>query len=159
MSTSIHLEAARLVLAQRWAAVATGGANGPLASMIAYAPEPNLSGLIILVSQLAQHTRDMLATPRVSLAVTAPDTGEGDPQLLPRASLQGTVAEIARDSDSFATAAATYVKRFPQSAMRFELADFVLLRLVVDEVRFVGGFARATSFSGEELRRAADQLQ
>ena len=159
MSTAIHLEAARLVLAQRWAAVATAGANGPLASMVAYAPEPNLSGLIIFVSHLAQHTRDMLATPRVSLAVTAPDTGGGDPQLLPRASLQGTASEITRDSEDFAAAAAVYVGRFPQSAMRFELADFVLLRLVVDEVRFVGGFARATSFSGEELRKAAAQLQ
>ena len=159
MPTPIHVEAARLVLAQRWAAVATLSDGSPLASMVAYAPEPGLSGLLMLVSQLAHHTRDMLAAPRVSLAVTAPDTGEGDPQLLPRASLQGTVAQIPRNGDDFAAAAAVYVHRFPQSAMRLELADFVLLRLTVEEARYVGGFARAASMSGEELREAAREVQ
>ena len=159
MPSSIHLEIARLVLSQRWAAVATLESGAPVSSMVAYATEPGLGGLLFFVSQLSAHTRNMLQDPRVSLAITTPDTGEGDPQLLPRVSLQGKVTEIPRESAEFETAGARYVQRFPDAEMRFQLGDFKLLRFVVDEARYVGGFGRAVSLSGDELREAARAVQ
>jgi hypothetical protein len=158
MPSAIQLEVTRLVLAQRWAAVATIDEGAPLASMVAYAPEPGLRGLLIFISQLAAHTRNLLASETTSLAITAPDTGEGDPQLLPRVSLQGRVAPIPRDAPDFAEAAACYVARFPASEMRFQLGDFVMFRFVPEEARYVGGFARATKYTGAQLREAAEEL-
>ena len=159
MPSTIHVDIARLVLGQRWGAVATLEGGAPVASMVAYATEPGLGGLLFFVSQLSAHTRNMLADPRVSLAITTPDTGEGDPQLLPRVSLQGRVTEIPREAPEFGAAGTLYVDRFPDAAMRFELRDFRLLRFVVEEARYVGGFARAVSLSGDELREAARAVE
>jgi hypothetical protein len=158
MASAIQLEVTRLILAQRWAALATINEGAPLASMVAYAPEPGLRGMLIFISQLASHTRNLLESGTTSLAITAPDTGDGDPQLLQRVSLQGVATPIARDSADFAEAAACYIARFPASEMRFQLGDFVMFRFVPEDARYVGGFARATKYTGAQLREAADEL-
>lgn len=159
MSSSIRREIARLVFAERWAALATFDGEHPLASMVAYAAEPGLDGLLLLLSGLSQHTRNLVADGRSSLAVSAPDTGQGDPQTLPRVTLNGRAVVVARGDDQFGEAAARYVARFPAAAPRFDLGDFLLLRFVIDNARYVGGFARAVSLSGDELREAARDEQ
>jgi len=158
MPSAIQLEVARLVQSQRWAAVATINDGAPLASMVAYATEPGLAGLLLFLSQLSAHTRNLLGSNVASIAITAPDAGQGDPQLLPRVSLQGTITPIPRDSPGFAPAASRYVERFPDAAMRFQLGDFVMFRFVPDEARYVGGFARATTYTGAQLREAGQAL-
>lgn len=158
MVSSLHLEIARLVLAQRWGAVATLNDGALLASMVAYAPEPGLAGLLLFLSGLSLHTRNLASDPRTSLVVTQPDSGIGDPQTLPRVSLQGRVTEIPRDAREFDAAWGCYVARFPEAAPCLGLGDFVLLRLVVDEARYVGGFARAVTLSGDALREAGRAL-
>jgi putative heme iron utilization protein len=158
MTSAVRLEIARLVLDQRWAALATLDEGLPLASMVAYASEPGLEGVLIFVSQLAVHTRNLLTEPRASLAITTPDTGDGDPQLLPRVTLRGRAEPLDRGTDAFAHAGARYLAQFPDAAPRFALPDFVLFRFIVSDVRYVGGFARAVSLSGEELREAARAL-
>jgi hypothetical protein len=155
MPTDFERDAARLILAGRWAAIATLEQGTPLASMVAYAPEPSLRGLFLLLSELSQHTRNLLEDPRVSLVVSEPDTGDGDPQLLPRATLTGEARPIPPDSPEHAGAASVYLGRFPDAGMRFELADFHLFRVVPSDIRYVGGFARAFSMSPEALTAAA----
>jgi hypothetical protein len=127
--------------------------------MVAYAPEPGLGGLLLFLSELSLHTRNLLASPRASLAVGEADAGAGDPQTLARVSLQGEVAVLPRESDGFPGAWAVYTSRFPDAAPRIELGDFRLFRLIVDEARYVGGFARAVRLSGDELREAARALE
>lgn len=158
MVNAVRLDIARLVLKQRWGALATLDSGAPLASMVAYAPEPDLSGLLLFLSGLSVHTQNLLADPRASLAVSEPDSGTGDPQTLPRVSLQGAAAVIARESAGFGPAWARYVERFPDAAPRLDLGDFQLFRLTPAEARYVGGFARATRLSGEDLREAARAL-
>src|SRR4030067_2293498 len=80
---------ARVIRGQRWAALATHGQGGPLASMVAFAPEPDFSGVLMLLSRLSLHTRSLLEHPRASLAISEPDTGAGNPQRLPRGRIQG----------------------------------------------------------------------
>lgn len=155
MSNSLGLEVARLVRKQRWAALATIDAGAPLVSMVAYAPEPDLGGLYLFLSQLAAHTRNLLDEPRAALAISETDTGAGDPQTLPRVTLRGSVSVLDRESAAFAPAWTRYVERFPDAAPRVELADFLLFRFVPTDVRYVGGFARAVGLTGEELREAA----
>jgi putative heme iron utilization protein len=158
MTSAVRLEIARLVLDQRWAALATLHQGLPLASMVAYASEPGLEGLLFFVSELALHTRNLLEEPRASLAITAPDTGEGDPQLLPRVTLGGRAEPVERETDAFAQAGARYLAHFPDAAPRFGLSDFLMFRFVVSDARYVGGFARAVTLTGEQLREAARAL-
>lgn len=156
--SAIQRDVIALIETQRWAALATVSDGVPLASMVAYAVEPGLEGLLIFVSQMAAHTRSLFETPTCSLAITAPDLGEGDPQLLPRVSLRGGATRIPREDEAFAMTGARYVQRFPDALPRFQLGDFHLFRFVIDEARYVGGFARASTFSGDQLRETAREM-
>lgn len=155
MASETAREVARLIAGQRWGTLATLDGGAPLASMVAYAIEPGMSGLLFFLSGLSAHTRNLLEDPRASLAVGEPDHGGGDPQLLPRVSLQGRALPIERDDPAFEAAWSRYVQRFPDAAPRLELADFVLFDFRFDDVRYVGGFARAARLSGEEIAEAS----
>ena len=146
--------AAALLREQRWAALASLGRDGrPLASMVAYALEPDLSALYLHLSRLAAHTGNLLAAPEASLAVSEPDPGNGDPQTLARITVGGRVEEVARGGEDYRRGRHLYLKRLPDAEPLFEFTDFVLFRLVPDEARFVGGFGRAVTLSAAELRR------
>jgi putative heme iron utilization protein len=152
--SAITREAAALIRSQRWAALATLDEGRPLASMVAYALDLREGVLLFFLSQLAQHTRNMLESPQVSLAITEPDGGEDDPQRLQRVTLAGAVATVGRNTDAFHALAQTYVDRFPDALPRFELGDFHLFRFTPDDARYVGGFARASRFRWEEILEA-----
>ena len=154
MPTDFEVDAAQLILTSRWAAIATVEGGAPIASMVAYAPEPSLQGVLLFLSELSQHTQNLLDDPRVSLVVSAPDTGRDDPQSLPRATLTGEARPLTGDGKAFREAQALYLSRFPDAEMRFGLADFHLFRLVPAEIRYVGGFARAFSMTPAELAEA-----
>jgi putative heme iron utilization protein len=156
--SAITREAAALIRAQRWAALATLDEGQPLASMVAYAFDEKEGVLLFFLSQLAQHTRNMLASPQVSLAISEPDEGEEDPQRLQRVTLAGTVETVARNADTFHALAQTYVDRFPDALPRFELGDFHLFRFTPIDARYVGGFARASRFTWEQVREALGGL-
>ena len=146
---------ARVIRGQRWAALATSGAGGPLASMVAFACEPGFGGFLMLLSGLSQHTRNLLKSPSASLVIGEPDTGEGDPRTLARVSIQGEAKILREDSPGYAEAKATYLHRLPASAPLFGFEDFSLFRLEPREARFVAGFARAYTLNAEELTEAA----
>lgn len=156
--SAIQREVVGLIQHQRWAALATLHDGGPAVAMVAYAVEPGLAGLLMFISQLSAHTRDLLEHPRCALAISSQDSGDGDPQLLPRVSLAGDAVALSRDEDEFALAGAHYARRFPNALPRFELADFHLFRFTIAEARYVGGFARASSLTGDQLRETARQL-
>jgi putative heme iron utilization protein len=154
MATEFERSAARLFLTRRWAALATIEDGAPLATMVACAPEARLDSVLLLLSELSQHTRNLLADPRASLVVSDPDGGDGDPQLLPRATLIGEARPISSESGDFDAARTLYLSHFPDAEVRFELADFHLFRFVPSAVRYVGGFARAASISPAQLSDA-----
>jgi heme iron utilization protein len=150
--SAIAREAAHLIRQQRWGALATLDDQGePVASMVAYALSPGTTGLVLFLSRLAQHTRGLLALPRTSLAVSEPDTHDGDPQRLQRVTINGTVRVVPRETDPFVRLGEAYVERFPDALPRFELGDFVLFELVPEDVRYVGGFARAARLTWTEV--------
>ena len=144
-----------LLAGQRWACLATGNSDGtPLASMVAFAPDPSSGALLLHLSTLARHTRNLLERPRVSLAISELDHGAPDPQTLARIALNGQVEVIDRDSGSHAGARAVYEARFPAAAERFEFGDFRLLSLELRDAHYVGGFARAFAVDAAALQRA-----
>jgi len=143
-----------LLQEQRWASLATLNDGGsPAVSFVAYVPEADFAGFLIHVSRLAAHTQYLLARPQAALGISAPDSGGEDPQLLPRVSIQGTTSVIPRGTPEYAAARSRYLARLPEAERLFGFEDFVLLRLRPEEARYVGGFARAYSMSGEQLRQ------
>jgi len=150
---------ARVIRGQRWAALGTVGGGAPLASMVAYVPEPDVSGFLMLLSTLSLHTQNLLDNPGASLAISESDPGSGNPQTLARVSIQGEATPIREDSPGYAEARAIYEKRLPASSPLFEFGDFLLFRLVPREARFVAGFARAYTLTAEDLGEAAGSAQ
>lgn len=140
-----------LLTQQRWAALATvDTACTPLASMVGYAMSETLDSATLHLSHLAAHTRNLLATPRAALVISAHDDGTGDPQQLPRATLQGRVEVIERESEMYHALRERYLQRLPDAAPLFDFPDFMLFRLAVEEIRFVGGFAQAFTYREQE---------
>src|SRR5262249_30380795 len=99
------------------------------------------------------HTKDMLASPQVSLLVIAPENPDIPPQATARLTIQGDAAQLGGLHALHDEAKEAYLARFPQSAQTFELSDFSLFAIGPRTVRFVGGFARARSLTPEGLAR------
>jgi putative heme iron utilization protein len=157
-ATSTERDAAQLVLAHRWAALATLGDGGPAASMVAYAPEPDLGSLLLFLSGLSEHTRNLISEPQVALVITETDSGEGDPQTLARLSIKGTAERVERSAPEFEEVWRTYVARLPHAAPRIVLGDFSLFRVAVASAHYVGGFAQAGTIPVERLSLAGREV-
>ena len=142
-----------LLRTQQVASLGTLHNGHPYVSMVPYAMLPDGSGFVIHVSQLAAHTKDMLLNPHVSLLVIAPPTPEVPVQGLARVTIQGRAVQYADATQGHTEAKTAYLSRFPQSAELFSFADFSLFAIVPDSIRFVGGFAQATTISPEALSR------
>lgn len=145
----------RTLLAEaRVAALATLHRGDPAVSMVPFACDHEAGALLLHVSALATHTRDMIEHAAVSLLVMAPEMPEVPPQARARATLSGAAEFIARDSADHAAARAVYLARFPQAEPIFDLADFSLVRVTPRSARVIGGFAQAASLVGDRLRQA-----
>jgi heme iron utilization protein len=117
----------------------------PLGSIVPFAQAARGEPLLLL-SALAQHTKNLRADSRACLLVAAP--GAEDPQQAPRAALIGKAAMLGgADAED---GRARFLQRHPKAGTYLAL-DFDLWRLDVAEVRFVGGFAQASWVSGAEL--------
>ena len=140
-----------LLRTQQVAALGTLHQGQPYVSMVPFALLPGGTEFIIHVSQLAAHTKDMLASPQVSLLVIAPPTSEVMAQELARITIQGEAVQVVGGTPEHAAAKAAYLSRFPQSELMFGFSDFSLFAIVPSSIRFVGGFAQATTISPDTL--------
>jgi putative heme iron utilization protein len=155
MDADTRLQLLDLLRTQSTAALATLHRGEPAISMVPVALAAG--GLLVHVSELATHTRDMREHPRVSLLLMGAP-GEV-PQARPRVSIAGEASFIDEEAPGYAAARAVYLARFPLSEMTFGLADFSLVRIAPQSARYVAGFAQAHALSGpafgELLREAA----
>uniref|UniRef100_D5WZB5 Pyridoxamine 5'-phosphate oxidase-related FMN-binding protein n=1 Tax=Thiomonas intermedia (strain K12) TaxID=75379 RepID=D5WZB5_THIK1 len=90
---------------------------------------------VILISTLAEHTKNIDADPRVSLIV---HPCADDMQAAGRVTLVGR-AERLPDKAGFG---ARYLRYLPQAESYFAMHDFHFYRLRVEDVRFIGGFGK-----------------
>jgi putative heme iron utilization protein len=146
-----------LLRTQEVAALGTLHQGQPYVSMVPFALRPGSTDFIIHVSQLAAHTKDMLASPQVSLLVIAPPVPRAMAQELARITVQGEAVQVAGGTPEHAAVKAAYLTRFPQSEMMFGFSDFSLFAIVPGSIRFVGRFAQATTISPETLAEVLSQ--
>ncbi|HVZ73544.1 MAG TPA: pyridoxamine 5'-phosphate oxidase family protein [Polyangia bacterium] len=92
---------------------------------------------LLLLSGLAAHTKNLVADARVCLFV-GDRTAVEDPLAGARASLLGRAARVA--AEEVAGARARYVARHARAAAYFELPDFALWEIAVEETRLISGF-------------------
>jgi putative heme iron utilization protein len=137
----------RLLESQRIASLGTLHAGEPYVSMVPFALLPEGSGVVIHVSQLASHTRDMSESPRVSLLVVAPEIPGTPPQATARVTIQGRAERYEDSAPGYAEAREAYLSRFPQAVDIFELSDFSLFAIRPLSIRFIGGFAQAVTLT------------
>lgn len=149
--------ARRLIRTRAQAALATSLASNlggrPYVSLVATACDVDASPLLLL-SDLAQHTHNLRADPRVALLFEA-TAGHADPLAGPRLSLLGR-AERCDDAGANAPAAARFAARHPASAGYAGFADFHLYRVVIERGHLVAGFGRIAWIEADALRLAAD---
>ena len=149
---TVHAQALRdLLRAQRIASLGTLHNGEPYVSMVPFAILPGGSGFAIHVSQLSAHTRDMLMSPQVSLLVIASQSPEIPAQALSRVTIQGHAMQYNKDVAGHAEAKLAYLARFPQSYDMFNFSDFSLFAILPRSIRFVGGYAQATTIKPEVL--------
>jgi len=137
---------------QRVAALGTLNADGkPFVSMVPFAIEPQTGALIIHVSLLAPHTRNLLSNPAVSVMVMQSEVPGEPVHALPRVSLDGIAARLQPNSDTWLAARSAYLARFPDAQMMTELGDFSFVAISVTQARQVAGFGSARPLEPEDL--------
>jgi putative heme iron utilization protein len=136
-----------LLRTQTTAALATLHKGEPAVSMVPVALAPD--GLLIHVSELATHTRDLREHPRASLLLMG-EAGEL-PQARPRVSIAGKAAFLDKETPEYEAARARYLARFELSQVTFGLADFSLVHIAPLSARFVAGFAQAHALTAPAL--------
>ena len=107
----------------------------PAGSIVPYALD-RLDRPIVLISRLAQHTRNVLADPRVSLSVW--DAGASDVLAAPRLNLLADIKLLsANDTD----AKTRYLRHYPKAEDYLQL-DFDFYALEPRKAHFIAGFAK-----------------
>jgi heme oxygenase (biliverdin-IX-beta and delta-forming) len=139
----------RLVRSRGHAALGTSLVGRPYVSLVAAACDMDASPLLLL-SDLAQHTKNLTGDPRVSLLFE--DTaGQADPLAGPRLTLLGQ-AERCGEPRSIAR----FTVRHPSAASYAGFADFHLYRVAIERAHLVAGFGRIAWIEPAELRFGMD---
>jgi putative heme iron utilization protein len=128
--------ARRLLRRARFGALATSSRRldgHPFASLVPYVPDHEGRPLI-LISGLAEHTRNLQQDPRASLVVHA---GEQDVLSAARVTCVGRAEELA---DAPRETAQRYLRYFPRAAALLSLGDFAFFRIEPIALHWIGGF-------------------
>ena len=146
---ALGAEARRLMRRQDHAALGTSFGGRPYVSLVALALDHDARPLLLL-SDLAQHTRNLAAEPRVSLLFDA-TAGRADRLAGARLTLLGRAERCAEPG-----AAARFAARHPASAQYAGFADFHLYRVEIERGHLVAGFGRIYWIEGTDLRFSGD---
>jgi len=104
---------------------------------------------VILISSIAEHTKNIVSNPKVSLLVFA---GAEDLQANARLTLLGEAVKIEKND---ADLKARYLRYLPQAASYFDMHDFAFYRININQVRYIGGFGKMSWIASSELLNPA----
>lgn len=130
------LAARQLLRAHRYGALSTLSKKfdgHPFGSITPYLVDHDGS-LLILISALAEHTRNIIHDPRVSLITH----NQEDPhiQTQGRLTVVGTAALVAERE----LTGKRYLRYFPEAQTYYDMPDFQFYRIVPLALRYIGGF-------------------
>jgi heme iron utilization protein len=144
-----------LLANHRTAALGTLDEHGAVAvSMVPFAIDPQDRSLVIHVSGLAAHTRNLQRTPRVSVLVCQAEVAGEPVHALPRVTLDAMATPTEPGGTDALACRAAYLARFPDAEPMTALGDFRFVRLCLLGARQVAGFGAARSLDAAELAQA-----
>jgi len=118
----------------------------PSGSVVATVPDKDGNPLF-LFSSMSSHTTDLLEDPKCSLTVASKEfKGSADG----RVNLLGTATKLPEEYIPGAKEA--YLQKHPNAAIWVDFGDFTWFRMEVENIRFVGGFARAGNVKASDYR-------
>jgi putative heme iron utilization protein len=143
-----------LLHARRVAALGTLTESGePAVSMVPFAIDAGQACIVIHVSGLAAHTRNLQDNPAVSLLVMQGEVETEPVHALPRVTLEGRAEAPETGSTRWKSARTAYLSRFPEAEPMTRLADFVFVTIRPTAARQIAGFGAARSIDATELVR------
>src|SRR6185503_18852115 len=119
------------------------GSGDPYCSLVNVATATDGTPLL-LISQLALHTKNILADARVSLMLD--ERKEGDPLQGARVMLMGLAAKTEDE-----TARRRYLARQPEAEMFAGFGDFGFYQIALRGARLVAGFGRSVDLSARDV--------
>jgi putative heme iron utilization protein len=144
-------QARRLLRAARDGGLATNAQGQPFVSLVTPACMPDGS-LLLLLSQLSEHTRHLAADPRCSVMVTG-IAETANPQTTPRVTVTG-VAEVVDDPKL----KARYLAVHPYASLYADFGDFATWRIKPAGGLLVAGFAKAARVKAADLTPDGDAV-
>jgi hypothetical protein len=118
----------------------------PYPTLLPFAPDARHRP-VILVSRLAEHTRNLEADPRAGFLVAhAPD---GDVLEGPRETLLGRFEPV--DDEQAPEIARRYLRYHPNAQRYLALGDFTFWAMRVERLRYIGGFGAMGWQDGADL--------
>lgn len=136
----------------RVGALGTLGEDGrPFVSMVPFAIDTATGTLVLHVSGLAPHARNLERTPQVSLMVMQAEVAGEPVHALPRVTLEGEAHVAEPGGAAWASARAAYLARFPDVEFMTQLGDFRFVTISVHGARQVAGFGAARSLDAQAL--------
>jgi putative heme iron utilization protein len=139
----------RLLRREQRGALATNMRGAPYASLVLIAADLDASPLLLL-SDLAQHSRNIVFDPRVALLFDG-TAGYADPLTGPRLTVIGQAIAV-EDPRRLAR----FTARHPTSAIYSGFADFRLYRVIVERGHLVAGFGRIYWIDRRDLLFGSD---
>ncbi|GKY98225.1 hypothetical protein MPSEU_000780200 [Mayamaea pseudoterrestris] len=120
----------------------------PAGGVVAFAPDEQGRPIMVL-SNLSTHKQDLKVNSKCSLTVATKEfKGLADA----RVNLMGTCHVLERETPEHAQAKEFFLAKHPDSFW-IEFGDFDVMRMDVEHVRFVGGFARVGSISAADYAK------
>lgn len=126
----------------------------PFGSLVAVAADPS-GRLILLLSELAEHTANLAERPEASLLLmegSPAKAGDEDPLARARVTILGPCRRAPEgEADE---AREIFLKAHPSASRYAGFKDFAIYRLDPAALRYVGGFGRMAWVTAEEYREA-----
>ena len=141
-------EARLLIRNAKSGSLATAQAGIPHAAHVTVAFLPDASP-VLLLSQLAVHTRQLLSNPACALLLTGEPAGP-NPQTTLRLCLTGTAAQTGDPA-----VRAVFLRQHPYASAYVDFADFAFWRILITEAYYIGGFAAAARLDPAKLAKPA----
>jgi putative heme iron utilization protein len=150
-----HAERCRtLVLLARSATLSTVARDPegfPYGSLVTVASD-DLGRPLLLISTLAEHTKNLQARSEASVLVTEPLDAHDQPLAVGRVTILGRCESVLESER--AAVRETFLAQQPSSAYYVDFKDFAFFRLEPSSLRYVGGFGRMSWVSANEYRVA-----
>lgn len=126
--------------------------EAPGLALVPYAIDSLGGCLVLLVSAVAAHARQMQAHSEVSLLVAQGEAGQQIMHVHERVAIVGEAKTPVPGSAAWGTARHAYLRRFPDAAGMTQLGDFRIVCIAAQQARHITGFGAARIVDQAELK-------